>query len=639
MKAEGPAGQQYSPGDRCWYLGQGGGNGGGEKWLASGHTLREGPREFPDQLDVECGRKRARQAPSESIVQGKAGGRETVQEAVTSVPPDIKAPSALAKEVQLACWLLVESVWWLIGFGKHEREYSDGGRPPQGRKKGCSSFPGNSGKRSPHYEHGGGEPQPSHLQEDDGNVVKRDVQEDPKIPSRMKYDKTWLMNSIQRHCSVPFTPVDFHFMHNGARFFVQEASTASALMDVSNKICDEESQKIPVFVSPSAAPYSVRDKLKPEEMEQLKLTLSKRFDVSQQALYLRRLRVDPDLLGHDIDIILNRRNCMAATLQIIKKNFPELLSLNLSSNKLYQLDGLSDIIQMAPTVKILNLSKNELKSVSELSKIKGLKLEELWLQGNPLCGTFPDQSTYVRAIRECFPKLLRLDGQELPSPVTVDVDTPCVLKPCKGSYFGCDELKSLVLQFLQQYYLIHDCGDRQGLVGAYHEQACFSLTIPFHPEDPAPSSLCKYFKDSRNMKKLTDPHLRVQLLKHTKRDIVHTLCVLPKIEHDLSSFVVDTWFQTERMLCFSVSGVFKEVEGSSQGCVRAFTRTFIATPASYSSLCIVNDELFVRDASPSETQSVFSIPAPTPTSSSMHTLSQEQQDIMQASSTPPEVNL
>ncbi|XP_059766423.1 nuclear RNA export factor 2-like [Balaenoptera ricei] len=461
------------------------------------------------------------------------------------------------------------------------------------------------------------------------------------IPCGIQYDKTWLMNSIQSHCSVPFTPVDFHFVKNGARFFVQEASTASALMDVSYKICDEESRKvcIPVFVSPSAAPYSVQYKLKPEEMEQLKVMQTKRFNVSKQALDLQRLCVDPDLVGHDIDIILNRRNCMAATLQIIKKNFPELLSLNLSSNKLYQLDGLSDIIQMAPTVKILNLSKNELKSVWELSKMQGLKLEELWVQGNPLCGTFPDQSTYVRAIRDRFPKLLRLDGQELPSPVTVDVDTPCVLKPCKGSYFGCDELKSLVLQFLQQFYLIHDCGDRQGLVGAYHEEACFSLTIPFHPEDPAPSSLCKYFKDSRNMKKLTDPHLRVQLLKHTNRVIVHTLCVLPKTQHDLSSFVVDTWFQTETMLCFCVSGVFKEVEGSSQGCVRAFTRTFIANPASYSSLCIVNDELFVRDASPSETQSVFSIPVPTPTSSSMHTLSQEQQDIMQASSTPPEVNL
>lgn len=30
--------------------------------------------------------------------------------------------------------------------------------------------------------------------------------------------------------------------------------------------------------------------------------------------------------------------------------------------------------------------------------MKGLKLEELWLEGNPLCNTFPDQSTYTRLV-------------------------------------------------------------------------------------------------------------------------------------------------------------------------------------------------------------------------------------------------
>lgn len=39
----------------------------------------------------------------------------------------------------------------------------------------------------------------------------------------------------------------------------------------------------------------------------------------------------------------------------------KLLSLNLHNNRLYQLDGLSDIVQMAPTVKILDLSKNEVR--------------------------------------------------------------------------------------------------------------------------------------------------------------------------------------------------------------------------------------------------------------------------------------
>ncbi|XP_025287542.1 nuclear RNA export factor 2-like isoform X9 [Canis lupus baileyi] len=513
---------------------------------------------------------------------------------------------------------------------------NDDGSSSQGRKKVWSSFRGNFGKRDPHYEHGGYEPQPSHLQEDDETVSMGNVQEDPQvrhtpystrcnkrrvkrhneghihitvwkgrktlkkevgentqdgtsgswfkitIPYGRKYDKAWLMNSIQSHCSVPFIPVDFHYVKNQARFFVQDVGTASALKDISYRICDDENRKISIFVNPSTVPYSVRYKLEPEEMEQLKLTMNKRYDVSQQALDLQSLRFDPDLVGHDIDIILNRRNCMAATLQIIEENFPELLSLNLSNNKLYGLDGLSDIIEMAPTIKVLNLSKNEfpphisqLNLVWELSKMKGLKLEELWLEGNPLCDTFPDQPTYISAIRDCFPKLLRLhpgpplwsplltssllqDGQELPPPVIIDADTPCLIKPCKESYKGSETLKSLVLQFLQQYYLIYDSGDRQGLLGAYHDEACFSLAISFNPEDPAPSSLCEYSKESRNMKKLKDLSQCVQLLKHTNCDIVCSLCVLPKTQHDLSSLVVDMWFQTEKMLCFSVNGVFKE---------------------------------------------------------------------------------
>ncbi|XP_077611982.1 nuclear RNA export factor 2-like [Crocuta crocuta] len=447
------------------------------------------------------------------------------------------------------------------------------------------------------------------------------------IPCGGKYDKTWLVNSIQNYCSVPFTPVDFHYVKNQARFFVQDAGIASALKDVSYKICDEENQKISIFVNPSNVPYSVRYKLEPEEMEQLKLTMNKRYDVFQQALDLQRLRFDPDLVDHDIDIILNRRNCMAATLQIIEENFPTLLSLNLSNNKLYGLDGLSDIIQMVPTVKILNLSKNELTLVWELNKMKGLNLEELWLEGNPLCDTFPDQSTYISAIRECFPKLLRLDGQKLPPAIIIDTDVP---HSSKESFRGNEKLKSLILQFLQQYYLIYDSEDRQGLLTAYHHKACFSLTIPFNPEDPSPSSLCEYLKENRNMKKIKDSYLRVQLLKHTKHDIVCSLCELPKTQHDINSFMVDMWFQTEMMLCFSVSGVFEEVEGRSQGSVRAFTRTFITTSTKNSSVCIVNDELFVRDASPSKTQSMSSIPVSSFTSSSVFTLSKEQQEMVQA---------
>lgn len=45
----------------------------------------------------------------------------------------------------------------------------------------------------------------------------------------------------------------------------------------------------------------------------------------------------------------------------------------------------------------------QLKSERELDKVKGLKLEELWLEGNPLCDTFRDQSTYIRSVVACLP--------------------------------------------------------------------------------------------------------------------------------------------------------------------------------------------------------------------------------------------
>ncbi|XP_037367510.1 nuclear RNA export factor 2-like [Talpa occidentalis] len=360
------------------------------------------------------------------------------------------------------------------------------------------------------------------------------------VPSGIKYDKSWLMDSLRTHCRVPFTPVDFHYVKNQAQFFVQDARAAAALKDISYKISDEDNRKICIFSNKSAVPRSVKNMLKAEELEHLELTMNKRYDDCQQSLDLQRLRYDPDLVGRDIDIILNRRNCMAATLQIIQKTFPQLLSLNLCNNKLYRLDGLSDIVQMVPTVKRLNLSRNMLKSTWEVNKIKGLKLDELWLDGNPLCDTFPDRATYVSAIRAFFPTLLRLDGKEVTPQVAVDTGIPSLIKPCKESYEGSETLKNLVLHFLQQYFWIYDYGDRQGLLGAYHEQACFSLTVPFSPEDPAPN-MWQYFRDSRNIIKLKDPYTRYQLLRHTSPEIVSTLCVLPQTQHDLGSFLVDLW--------------------------------------------------------------------------------------------------
>ncbi|XP_066031099.1 nuclear RNA export factor 1-like [Chamaea fasciata] len=93
------------------------------------------------------------------------------------------------------------------------------------------------------------------------------------------------------------------------------------------------------------------------------------------------------------------------------------------------------------------------------------------------------------------------------------------------------------------------------------------------------------------------------------------------------------------LLCFTVHGFFKEVDGKSRDSVRAFTRMFIAVPAGNSGLCIVNDELFVRGASAEELRKAFALPAPTPSSSPVPTLSAEQQEMLAAFAMQSGMNL
>ncbi|XP_043830620.1 nuclear RNA export factor 1-like [Dromiciops gliroides] len=469
------------------------------------------------------------------------------------------------------------------------------------------------------------------------------------IPNGKKYDKTWLLSTIQGKCSVPFNPIEFHYENNKAHFFVEDAHTASALKDLNYNIKDYDNRRISIIINSSGPPFSIQNELKPEQVEQLKFIMSKRYDSSQKSLNLKGLRSDPNLMAQNIDIVLNRKNYMSAAIQIIGENIPELLALNLSNNRIYKLDDFSEIVPKAPNLKILNLSGNELKSEGELDKVKELKLDELWLKGNPLCKVFQDQSSYLSAIRERFPKLLRLDGCELPPPIAFDVESLTTLPDCKGSYFGSETMKGMVMYFLQQYYSVYDTGNRQGLLEAYHEGACCSLSLPVSLQNPSSYNLSEYVKDNRNVKKLKDPTLRFRLLKHSRLTVVAFLNELPKTQHDVNSFVVDVCAQTQTLLCFSVHGVFKEVDEKSHDTIRAFTRVFIAVPSNNATrMCMVNDELFVRNANAEEIQKAFATPPPpllprpplpASSSSSMATVSQEKQNMLQSFSIQSGMNL
>ncbi|XP_060039680.1 nuclear RNA export factor 3 [Erinaceus europaeus] len=455
------------------------------------------------------------------------------------------------------------------------------------------------------------------------------------IPFGIKYDEKWLLSVIQKQCNAPFTPVEFHYEKMEAQFFVEGASVAFELKNISGRLLDEDNEKISILVSASEIPHSVQRQPQSEMVEMTKPNTDKICDISQLSLDIQRLCFDPgmdsgsgpkaDWTTDNTAIAPEPRDYKAASLQNHEASMMKLLP-----------SKLSNTIQNVSITENLDVSKYKMKPAVELGREKGQGSEEMCTEKASLSTTFPDKCSGISSsVLEMFPKLLCLGGQYSLSASNFCTEVYKTLPTCKGGFLGTDALKDLVLQFLQQYYSIYDYGDRQGLLAAYHEKACFSLSIPFNPKDPTLSCLYELYKDSRNMKKLTDPYLRVQLLKYTKHDIVRSLCMLPKTQHDLSSFVVDMWVQTETMFCFSVYGIFKEVEGEYQGSVRAFTRTFVTTPESHTSLCIMNDELSVRVATPSEIQRTFSMLMPTPTL----ILSQEQQKMVQAFSIQSGMNL
>uniref|UniRef100_A0A9J7Z1L9 Nuclear RNA export factor 1 n=1 Tax=Cyprinus carpio carpio TaxID=630221 RepID=A0A9J7Z1L9_CYPCA len=418
------------------------------------------------------------------------------------------------------------------------------------------------------------------------------------IPYGKKYDKDWLLSSLQS-CSVPFHAVHYHTDGNKAQFYIEDSAIANALFKASRKITDKDGYKVTVIMNSCPPPSLIYTDLKAADLEHLKQCMAKRFDGSQQALDLNNIRVDPDLVSQNIEVTLNRRNSMLAVIKIIEENIPELICLNLSNNRLYRLDDLADIVNKVPNLKILNLSHNELKTERELDKLKGLKLVELSLEGNPLCGHYKIQADYVSAIRERFPKLLRLDGQDLPPPIVFDLEVaPATLPPCKASYFCSEEIKNIILCFLQQYYSIYDSGDRQPLLQAYHDGAAFSLSIPFTLQNPSKSSLGEYQKDSRNIRRMKDdPTTRFRLIKHTRLNVVAFLNELPKTQHDIASLI---W---------------------------SFQRDFVTW------------NLFVRNATTEEIRRAFVAPAPTPSSSPVPTLSAPQQEMLAAFSQKSGMNL
>lgn len=219
-------------------------------------------------------------------------------------------------------------------------------------------------------------------------------------------------------------------------------------------------------------------------------------------------------------------------------------------------------------------------------------------------------------MRKLFPKVVKLDGRDLPPPITFDIEARTDLPKSKENYFPNMEVQVPVVKFLKDYFMVYDSDSRAGLTGAYHDKAVFSLSVAYNGAvQYKQSSLGHYIDESRNLTRPNkDAGRKLKLLREGSL-IIPQLCLLPKTVHDPNSFTVDCSVVTPAMVTFTVQGLFQEINSKQdKPPIRAFSRTFVTVPGG-AGMMIVNDMLTITNASPDQIQSAFKNPAPTPSSS------------------------
>ncbi|XP_044758210.1 nuclear RNA export factor 1-like [Coccinella septempunctata] len=428
------------------------------------------------------------------------------------------------------------------------------------------------------------------------------------LPFGNKYDKQFIQQTLLDNLNpLTFWPISWKTNGNIATFYVDEFKVAEKLHSLDHAIQMPDGFKMIIKVNYGSPNVNITTELK----EKMKLAMASRYNAVNKALDLTKFHADP--LLQDYFCALFKPIILLAVIDIIAENIPDLEALNLNDNKIQILTFLQKFTSKLDKVKILYLGQNKIRDIGMLDSLKGLPLVELFLDGNPLCDKFKDKSIYISEVRARFPKVMKLDGLDLPPPISFDLADESTL-PTALQTFLCDSnAGSIIRQFLEQYFTLFDSDDRQMLIQAYHEKATFSMTMayPYGTKDKSVNWLNWYNTDNRNLLRVSDPDRRFKLLNQGNVSIVSFLKEMPMTSHDLLNFQVDLTICNPLMMSFKVAGPFKELKGGHKNTpVRWFSRAFVIVPVG-SGFCISNEMLHVTNATEEQIRALKSS-TPTP---------------------------
>jgi len=450
-----------------------------------------------------------------------------------------------------------------------------------------------------------------------------------KVRLRNTKDKGYQKEDIVRFFSealdTKFHAINYVAEETSILFWVQGDPLADSFKAINKRETLPDGNKVDLHVLADHQSPPMADVGDAAVVNALKEVLNTRYALETQALDLSEFDKNEILQSLGYYIPLTKFATLSALAEVIKSAGVEVKALSLRGNGLLHLNDVAKTFGGGHpfNVEILHLGDNLLKTFAELDKITFWPLKELILEGN-LIREYVDKrerEVKVTAVRKRFPKLKKLDDEEMPVEIGFELESEEETKklpPSQKLHSSSPEALELIRNFLQHYFEFYD-KNKQELLPAYHPNSVFSLSAVYNKAIPTKQpNLEPYLRSqhSRNLKynnwKDEQPAVKTEPL-----NIVAFLNNLPKTEHDPSSLTIDTGFVSPALLTFVVTGIFRELPSSrssqapSHSLIRSFARSFVTIPVG-TGMQIINDQLSITNATEAQIRVAFKEPVAPP---------------------------
>jgi len=205
-----------------------------------------------------------------------------------------------------------------------------------------------------------------------------------------------------------------------------------------------------------------------------------------------------------------------------------------------------------------------------------------------------------------------LDDIEAPPAIGFDIENVESKKPLPPRVDNYSDdagnLQQLILDFIQQYITVFDSKERTQLLDAYHEDAKFSCSFWFWPDDDRQNRFDIH--NSRNLLRVsTKPEERSKRMHISSGVIVNYFATeFPYTKHLMETLNMDLMHHNSDLMCFTLTGLFEEPNPTkAHKITRIFSRTFTVVPhPTNGSLSIIDEQFSITNASNNKRNQIVS---------------------------------